>query len=217
MKDTLPAKDYQERFRSQIGSYGVNAVHRNAARHLDPQKGEAILDIGCGEGELAALLAESGAKVTGADYVQEAVDAARHHAPRAAFVKGDMRALPFSNESFDKTVALGVVGYIGEQELAAAFKEVRRILRPGGMFVFRTSPPLSVIGHWVLTFLRPGYRSHAARHSRRLLTKALRQGGFNNLQTWLSLDRGAIRSWRDILLWLAYPFFAQRWFSCIKV
>lgn len=216
MKHTLPATEYKERFANTVGRYGVNTVHRNALHHLDPQPGEKILDIGCGEGELVGLLVESGAEVTGVDYVQETLDTAQKHVPKGTFMKGDMRALSFADALFDKAVALGVVGYVAPDELPKAFREAHRVLRPGGMLIIRTSPPLTSIGHWILSRAVPGYRSEAARYSRRYLARTLRTAGFAGVRGWLALDRSPVGSWRDIAIIMLYPFFAQQWICALR-
>ena len=48
-----------------------------ALRLLDPQPGELILDLGCGDGTLTARIAEAGARVIGLDSSPEMVEAAR--------------------------------------------------------------------------------------------------------------------------------------------
>lgn len=55
----------------------VPALGEAALQRLDPQPGELILDIGCGDGALTAKIAEAGARVIGLDSSQEMVEAAR--------------------------------------------------------------------------------------------------------------------------------------------
>src|SRR5271169_6262165 len=65
---------------------------------LDPRAGERILDLGCGTGHLTAQIAESGARVIGADRSAEMVAAARSAYPKLKFEISDARDLPFQNE-----------------------------------------------------------------------------------------------------------------------
>lgn len=65
---------------------------------LDPQAGERILDLGCGTGHLTAQIAESGARVIGADHSAEMVAAARSAYPKLKFEITDARNLAYRNE-----------------------------------------------------------------------------------------------------------------------
>jgi len=98
-----------------------------------------LLDIGCGTGSFARLILSSGwpATVTGMDFSPSMCAAAnrknRSWEARAAVVAGDSEHLPFTGASFDVvTCANSFHHYPHQQDVVG---EVRRILRPGGMFV----------------------------------------------------------------------------------
>jgi ubiquinone/menaquinone biosynthesis C-methylase UbiE len=96
--------------------------------------GERVLDVGCGTGSLTFALPKAAnlAAVTGIDYSETYLDAARaeNEDPRIAFRQGDACALPFADGAFDRALALLVLQFIPEPELAVA--EMRRVVRPGG-------------------------------------------------------------------------------------
>jgi len=103
-----------------------------------------VLDLGCGTGRHAALLAEKGFAVTGVDRSAEmlAVAAAQlagrePQAPPLNFHQGDLRAIRLG-ETFDAVVSLfHVMSYqTGNDDLRAAFATVRQHLKPGGVFIF---------------------------------------------------------------------------------
>jgi O-antigen biosynthesis protein len=71
--------------------------------------------------------------VTGIDLADDVVDAARAAVPEASFVTGDVRALPFADDSFDLAVCFEVIEHVDEQE--ATLDELRRVLAPGGVLV----------------------------------------------------------------------------------
>lgn len=98
--------------------------------------GMRVLDVACGEGYGSALLAQRAARVVGADISPAAIDHARARyagVPNLEFAAGDCAALPFTDASFDAVVSFETIEHIHEQE--AFLDEVRRVLRPGGLFV----------------------------------------------------------------------------------
>lgn len=97
---------------------------------LDPQPGERILDLGCGDGTLTELIAARGVDVVGVDASPEMVAAARHRGVRAEVV--DATSLPLDGE-FDAVFTNAVLHWI--DDLAPVLAGVRRALRQGGRFV----------------------------------------------------------------------------------
>jgi SAM-dependent methyltransferase len=119
--------------------------HRNevdAARLIDlagsrvSLDGTEILDLACGPGRHAAQLASRGARVTGIDLSAVLLDTARL-VSGLNVVRGDMRILPYVDNSFDGVVNLFTsFGYFeDDDEHLAVLKEVSRVLRPAGTFV----------------------------------------------------------------------------------
>lgn len=101
--------------------------------------GRRVLDIGCGLGGPALLLAgEMGAQVVGIDLEApllrraEATAQARGLAGRASFQLVEAGPLPFADAGFDIVLSSGAFTQI--EDKAAAFTEVRRVLKPGGAF-----------------------------------------------------------------------------------
>ena len=100
-----------------------------------------ILDIGCGTGELARLTARHypGARVVGADFTRAMLEnaarstSARPERSRIEFARATALRLPFANGSFDVVTNAFVARNLSD--LTAAFREVRRVLRPGGVFL----------------------------------------------------------------------------------
>jgi demethylmenaquinone methyltransferase / 2-methoxy-6-polyprenyl-1,4-benzoquinol methylase len=115
---------------------------RVARRYRDVlQRPEArVLDLCCGTGDLALILAEEagagGAKIFGADFVHPMLLRARGKAEKPArvaqpvFLEADALALPFAGERFDLLTA--AFGFRNLANYAAGLAEMRRILRPGG-------------------------------------------------------------------------------------
>jgi ubiquinone/menaquinone biosynthesis C-methylase UbiE len=108
--------------------------------------GARVLDLGCGPGRAAAALAERyGAVVTGLDASPEMLAAAREVAPSVTFVQGFAEDLPFADRSFDVVLSNFVVHLL---DRVAAFAEVYRVLRTGGIYWVKTEDPETIRNYW---------------------------------------------------------------------
>jgi ubiquinone/menaquinone biosynthesis C-methylase UbiE len=120
-----------------LGAERVRAGLLDAAR---VQAGEEVLDLGCGTGALALqlLAREPGARVTGLDPDPKALALAREKAKAAgveiAWREGYAGRAPFPAQSFDRVVSSLMIHHLASQEKRDAFRDVRRLLRPGGTF-----------------------------------------------------------------------------------
>ncbi|NOS99234.1 MAG: class I SAM-dependent methyltransferase [Phycisphaerales bacterium] len=119
---------------------GIEADFIEAVLQLPP--GGEVLDVPCGHGRHACLLASRGHRVTGVDLSTDFLNAARNRtAGRAAAVRWeqrDMRDLPWANE-FDGAYCFGnSFGYLDRAGNAAFVEAVGRTLKPGARFVIDT-------------------------------------------------------------------------------
>jgi SAM-dependent methyltransferase len=120
--------------------------------------GQRLLDIACGRGEVPALASRAGADAVGIDYSDASIAFAAKvrrtldgvQAGDFSLVQGDACTLPFADASFDRVSMLDIVEHLVPQQLECMFREVRRILRPGGFAVVHTLP-----NRWVYEI---GYR-----------------------------------------------------------
>jgi len=97
---------------------------------LSPQPGERILDLGCGDGQLTAKIAASGAKVVGVDASPAMVEAAQARGLDARVCNAE--SLPFSSE-FDAVFSNAALHWVQNQD--AMIAGVKRSLKPSGRFV----------------------------------------------------------------------------------
>lgn len=110
-----------------------------AARHL--AGASRVLDVGCGEGQTARLVAETGAAtVVGVDASSAQITEAQRRGGGAAYARATALALPARTASFDAVVSCLVLEHIAD--LDGALDEVARVLRPGGRFVLFLNHPL---------------------------------------------------------------------------
>ena len=99
-----------------------------------------VLDLGCGGGFMAEPLAQRGAHVTGVDPSAASLEAARKHAETQgldiAYRQGVGEVIPLDLNSMDRVVCVDVLEHV--QDIDKVLSEVRRVLRPNGLFLFDT-------------------------------------------------------------------------------
>ena len=114
----------------QHGSF-VHRLAGGVVEWLDPQKGERILDLGCGDGQLTLRLALAGANVTGVDLSPDMVAAARARGVSAD--QASAESLPYKDQTFDAIFSNAALHWVHDHN--AMLREAHRILKPGGRFV----------------------------------------------------------------------------------
>ncbi|MBA3511191.1 class I SAM-dependent methyltransferase [Sphingomonas sp.] len=98
-----------------------------------------LVDIGCGNGYLLEVLRERHPQLelTGLEYTPELVEIARErNVERCPVVEGDVRDLPFDDDSFDAVVTERcIINIMDQEDQARSLREVGRILRSGGYYL----------------------------------------------------------------------------------
>ena len=100
---------------------------------LNAKRGERILDVGCGTGQLTAEIMQFGAEVMGIDSSPEMIATARKNFPHVRFEVADVTALAYKDE-FDIVVSNAALHWVRDQP--AAIASIARALKPGGRLVF---------------------------------------------------------------------------------
>ncbi len=93
-----------------------------------------VLDLGCGRGGVVELFWRDVALAAGLDPDKPSLS--EHRAPGMPVIRGVGERLPFVGETFDLIVCLWVLEHV--KDPATVLREVRRVLAPGGHFVFLT-------------------------------------------------------------------------------
>lgn len=96
-----------------------------------------MVEICCGHGESFKLIGPNVERGVGVDISLGMLRKARaeHSRPNLLFVQGDATRLPLASEAFDLVFMLGGIHHVNDR--ATLFSEVKRILKPGGSFIYR--------------------------------------------------------------------------------
>ncbi len=120
----------------QFHGRGMEAT-KELAEALTVKPGDHLLDVGCGIGGPARYVAHRfGCRVTGIDLTAEFCDVARHLTrllglqDKVSFECGNALSMPFADASFDGAYSMNVSMNIADK--AALYRELRRVLKPGG-------------------------------------------------------------------------------------
>ena len=131
---------------NRLHSFGRDQAWRRAAvRAAGVRPGDTVVDVACGTGDLSLLFARAGAKVVGVDFTVPMLEVAQGKGGRVAsssgagaggptvFTGGDAMRLPVDDAVADAvSIAFGIRNVT---DPAAALREFRRVLRPGGRLV----------------------------------------------------------------------------------
>jgi ubiquinone/menaquinone biosynthesis C-methylase UbiE len=102
-------------------------------------RGQQVLEVGCGIGTDLVRFAKGGARVTGVDLAQTAIDLARKNFELSGVTAEELRvangeALPYADASFEVVYGHGVIQYTADAPQLV--RECHRVLKPGGTGIF---------------------------------------------------------------------------------
>lgn len=135
--------------------FSADQDRRDVARLVELLRqpvGARVLDVPCGQGRHAHLLAEAGYRVEGLDYSAHLLSVARARANGVRYTRGDMRRMPGRwTGRFDAVVNLFTLFgfFLDPRDDARVLREVARVLRPGGVFVWHGASRDGVVARMV--------------------------------------------------------------------
>jgi arsenite methyltransferase len=127
----LYGEDAAKRIQALSGTPQMRAQRRFVLEALAPERGESILDVGCGPGHLTAELARAvgpDGRACGVDISADMLALAKDR--DIELIRADGPTLPLPDESFDAAVATQVYEFV--EQLAPALAELHRVVRGGG-------------------------------------------------------------------------------------
>lgn len=151
-------------------------------------EGAKVLEAGCGVGQVVLAMRARGFDCHGLDFAEKVIDLLNVEFPEVPFHKGDIRNLPFQEESFDGYISLGVIEHFvnGQDKMLA---EAARIIKSGS-YAFVSVPALNAFRK--LKIKTGGYRKASnlpffeSCFSLEELQKLLRLSGFEYVEHYYS-------------------------------
>ncbi len=183
-----------EQLLENTGDMALKRRARKIITTLDPQDGEKIVDIGCGDGYYLYLLSNLGLKLrlTGTDYDAKGLTNAKKNLdPKIPLKQGDlMKRLPFADKTFDKAVMSEVAEHLPND--VKGLKEVYRILKPGATlcltvpdarYPFLWDPINWVLDRTTKKHIQAGFwagiwNQHIRLYKREAIVKVVEKAGF---------------------------------------
>ena len=140
------AETYQKRTEIPVDiHYGPSSPNEDELQLLGDLESRDVLEIGCGGAQCSVAFALRGARVTALDLSAEQLKfgqaLAVRHEVEVEFVEHDMGDLaPIASDSKDIVFSAFALQFV--EDRTKTFREVRRVLRPGGVFVFSLDHPV---------------------------------------------------------------------------
>ncbi|MCK4400795.1 class I SAM-dependent methyltransferase [bacterium] len=122
-------------------------------KELELNKPVRILDLACGHGRHANLLAKLGHSVTGVDITSSFLEIAKKNAKQRGvnvkYIHEDMRKISFTEE-FDRVISLFTsFGYFEDEENFKVLRNAARALKPGGLFCLDITNHDVILSHFL--------------------------------------------------------------------
>jgi ubiquinone/menaquinone biosynthesis C-methylase UbiE len=132
--DTV-AKEYAEIF---SGEHEKKPKDQEILHRFSQEIGDRrpVWDFGCGPGQTTKYLKNLGIEISGLDLSETILEQARTIDPEIHFRKGNILELEFENDSIAGVIAFYAIVHFTEEQVGIAFREVFRVLQPGGIFLF---------------------------------------------------------------------------------
>jgi ubiquinone/menaquinone biosynthesis C-methylase UbiE len=127
----------QQDYRRSSFAYGRKKVEEVLHQTLmELPAGGQVLDIGCGTGAQLRYCLEHGFGATGLEPAAAMRAIARRNNPHIPIMDGVATDLPFPDGRFDLALAIEVFRYLGREDIQQAYREMIRVVKPGGRLFF---------------------------------------------------------------------------------
>jgi ubiquinone/menaquinone biosynthesis C-methylase UbiE len=182
---------------ANVGDMALKRRARRIIQVLEPKRGDKILDLGCGNGYYSYLLSKLSIKlnITGIDNHINALQDAKIFvgSQKAKFIFANAERIPFPKNYFDKIVMSEIIEHVNDD--LKVLKEVRRVLKPGGIVVLTTpnkdypffwDPVNWILLHFFDTHIKSGFfagiwNQHLRLYKPRNLEAKMKEAGFKTV------------------------------------
>jgi SAM-dependent methyltransferase len=174
-----------------------------------------VLDIGCGHGHIHPYLILSAMrmKLSAIDVAATVVEEARLMNPTVDYRSYEGDRLPYDDSSFDAAYTIAVMHHVPPPQWPAFLKEMRRVVRPGGLIVIFEHNPINPLTQWIVRTCP--IDDNAVLLGSRRLWKLVAQTHFTEIESryilFTPLDGPRYRAFDKMIGWL--PLGAQYYVS----
>lgn len=129
------SKEYADAF---SGEHEKKPMDREILYRFSREVGNEnpVWDLGCGPGQTTNYLRNLGIQASGLDMSGQMLDQARRRHPDIHFQQGNILALEFEDSSIAAILSFYAMVHFTKDQVDKAFREIHRVLRPNGLFLF---------------------------------------------------------------------------------
>ena len=131
-------------------SVKADYLHKIVEREIPGVERPWILDIGCGHGYIHPYLRRFGYEIVGVELAESVLPVARKENPDVSYVGYNGARLPFASQSFDVVLTVCVMHHVPPIQWLSFLREMRRVLRPGGITAIFEHNPLNPLTRYVV-------------------------------------------------------------------
>ncbi len=150
-----------------------------------------VLDVGCGGGFTCEFISKKGADVSGIDISAVSIETAKKHAIESGleinYKRSSAEKLPFEDNSFNVVNCVDVIEHLND--VSVVIEEIKRVLKPGGIFLFDTVNK-TFKSKFIMIWLLENIKKEIPKGTHdwnmfippAIMTKYLEEGGFKNIE-----------------------------------
>jgi SAM-dependent methyltransferase len=130
------AKNYADKFINELNHKHLDRILLKCFVDENINKGK-LIDLGCGPGQTTKFIADQElTDIVGIDISEEMIKVAKEINPHLQFETGDILKLEYPGNTFGSAIAFYSIVHFNYEQVRAAFKEIKRVLKEDGQFLF---------------------------------------------------------------------------------